>query len=133
LVEAGPTTVYSEGTKNVLKAMRKANLPNTTRLAVMSANSHDKKTPFFYRKIIKPRLMPLYVDMDKMELYIRGQKSRPASGRAGENDPRRVDFENLSDLTKVRVSADACGLGDQGLGTGLVVRGAAVVKSTIMG
>jgi len=76
LVEAGPTTVYSEGTKNVLQAMRKANLPNTTRLVVMSANSHDKKTPFFYRKIIKPRLMPLYVDMDKMESYIEEQAEK---------------------------------------------------------
>ena len=42
-------------------------------------------------------------------------------GLKSENDPRRVDFENLSNLTKVRVSADAYGLGDQGLGTGLVV------------
>jgi len=61
---------------------------------------------------------------------IRGQISRPASGRVGENDPPRVVFENLSNLTKVRVSADSHGLGDQGLGTGLVVRGAAVVKLT---
>ena len=54
-------------------------------------------------------------------------------GLKSENDPRWVVFENLLNSTKVRVSADACGLGDQGLGTGLVVRGAAVVKSTIMG
>ena len=66
-------------------------------------------------------------------MHIRGQFLRPASGRAGENDPRRVDFENSSNSSKVRVSADAYGLGDQGLGTGLVVRGAAVVKSTILG
>jgi hypothetical protein len=48
--------------------------------------------------------------------HIRGQKSRP-----GENDPSRVDFENSLNLTNVRVSVDAYGLGDQGLGTGLVV------------
>ena len=54
-------------------------------------------------------------------LDIRGQKLRPASGRTCENDPRRVDFENSWNSTKVRVLADACGLGDQGLGTGLVV------------
>ena len=60
--------------------------------------------------------------------YIRGQKSRPASGRTCENDPSRVDFENSWNSTKVRVSADSHGLGDQGLGTGLVVRGAPVVN-----
>jgi hypothetical protein len=38
-----------------------------------------------------------------------------------ENDPRWVVFENSLNLTKVRVSADAYDLGDQGLGTGLVV------------
>jgi hypothetical protein len=54
-------------------------------------------------------------------MYIRGQKSRPASGRTCENDPSRVDFENSLNLTNVRVSVDAYGLGDQGLGTGLVV------------
>ena len=54
-------------------------------------------------------------------------------GLKSENDPRRVIFANLSNLTKVRVLADACGLGDQGLGTGLVVRGAAVVKSSNTG
>ena len=70
LVKAEPTTVYSKGAENVLQAMRSAKLPSTTRLVVMSANSHDAATPFFYRKIIKPRLMPLYVDMDKMESYI---------------------------------------------------------------
>jgi len=62
--------------------------------------------------------------------HIRDQFLRPASGQAGENDPPRVVFENLSNLTKVRVPADSHGLGDQGLGAGLVVRGAAVVKST---
>ena len=67
-----------------------------------------------------------------MYFNIRGQFLRPASGQAGENDPRRVVFENSLNSTKVRVSADSHGLGDQGLGTGLVVRGAAVVKSTIM-
>lgn len=73
LVKAEPTVVYSEGTKNVLQAMRNAKLPNTTRLVVMSSNSHDAATPLFYRKIIKPRLMPIYVDMDKMESYIEEQ------------------------------------------------------------
>jgi putative NADH-flavin reductase len=73
LVKAEPTTVYSEGTKNIVEAMRRAKLSSTTRLVVMSANSHDPSTPFFYRKIIKPRLMPLYVDMDKMESYIEEQ------------------------------------------------------------
>ena len=53
---------------------------------------------------------------------ISDQFSQPASGRAGENDPPRVVFENLSNLTKVRVSADSHGLGDHGMGTGLVVR-----------
>ena len=53
-------------------------------------------------------------------------------GPKSENDPRWVVFEYSSNLTKVRVLADSHGLGDQGLGTGLVVRGAAVVKSTIM-
>jgi hypothetical protein len=53
-------------------------------------------------------------------------------GLKSENDPRWVVFEYSSNLTKVRVLADSHGLGDQGLGTGLVVRGAAVVKSTIM-
>ena len=54
---------------------------------------------------------------------VRGQYpwSEIATRRAGENDPKRVDFENSSNSTKVRVSADAYGLGDQGLGTGLVV------------
>jgi hypothetical protein len=42
-------------------------------------------------------------------------------GLKSENDPRWVVFENSSNSTKVRLSADACGLGDQGLGTGLVV------------
>jgi nucleoside-diphosphate-sugar epimerase len=73
LVKGLPTSVYSEGTKNVLEAMRNAKLPKTTRLVVMSSNSHDTETPFFYRKIIKPRLMPLYDDMDKMEAYIEEQ------------------------------------------------------------
>lgn len=76
LVKAEPTTVYSEGTKNVLEAMRNAKLPNTTRLVVFSSNSHDERAPFFYRKIIKPRLMPLYVDMDKMESYIEEQSKQ---------------------------------------------------------
>ena len=54
-------------------------------------------------------------------------------GLKSENDPRWVVFGNLLNLTKVRVLVDSHGLGDQGLGTGLVVRGAPVVKSTKMG
>jgi len=48
-------------------------------------------------------------------------------------DPNWVDFEKTSISTEVRVSADSYGLGDRGLGTGLVVRGAAVMKSTKTG
>ena len=43
-------------------------------------------------------------------------------GLKSENDPRWVVFENLSNLTKVRVPAGAYGLDDQGFGTGLVAR-----------
>jgi hypothetical protein len=39
----------------------------------------------------------------------------------------------LSNLTKVRVSADSHGQGDHGLGTGLVVRRLSVVQSSIIG
>ena len=49
------------------------------------------------------------------------------------NVPNWDVFEKTSILTKVRVSVDSHGLGDHGLGTGLVVRGAAVVKSARTG
>jgi hypothetical protein len=50
-----------------------------------------------------------------------------------EIDPRWVDFAKLSNLTKVRVSADSHSQGDQGLGTGLAVRRPPVVQSSIIG
>ena len=49
------------------------------------------------------------------------------------NVPNWDVFVMTSISTEVRVSVDLHGLGDHGLGAGLVVRGAAVVKSTKTG
>ena len=49
------------------------------------------------------------------------------------NVPNWDVFVMSSISTEVRVSVDSHGLGDHGLGAGLVVRGAAVVKSTKQG
>ena len=58
---------------------------------------------------------------------------RPNLGRFLENVPNWDVFEKRTILAEVRVLADSHGLGDHGLGAGLVVRGAAVVKSTKQG
>ena len=58
---------------------------------------------------------------------------RPNLGRFLENVPNWDVFEKKSISTKVRVSVDSHGLGDHGLGAGLVVRRAPVVKSTRTG
>ena len=54
--------------------------------------------------------------------HIHEEFSRPNLGRFLENVPNWVVFERMSISTKVRVSADSHGLGDHGLGAGLVVR-----------
>jgi hypothetical protein len=58
-----------------------------------------------------------------VSFFITKMRNRPEVGR----------FRKLPNSTKVRVLADSHGLGDQGLGTGLVVRRPPVVQSTIIG
>ena len=66
-------------------------------------------------------------------MYIHEEFLRPNLGRFLENVPNWDVFEKKPISTEVRVSVDSYGLGDHGLGAGLVVRGAAVVKSTKQG
>ena len=63
----------------------------------------------------------------------RGKAAHVNLGRFLENVPNWDVFEKRTILTEVRVSADSYGLGDHGLGAGLVIRGAAMVKSTKTG
>ena len=55
------------------------------------------------------------------------------SMRRNKKVPNWDVFKETSISTKVRVSVDLYGLGDHGLGAGLVVRGAAVMKSSKTG
>ena len=78
--------------------------------------------------------MPIHNNrMQLNTFYIHEEFLRPNLGRFLENVPNWDIFEKRTILAEVRVSADSHGLGDHGLGAGLVIRGAAVVKSTKQG
>lgn len=65
----GPTTVYSEGMKNIVKAMRECGIK---RLVTVTADRTHPYSSFLYRKIITPLfLKELYTDMLRMEKYLK--------------------------------------------------------------
>jgi putative NADH-flavin reductase len=70
----GPTTLYSEGTRNILRAMREHGVP---RLVAVSAGAYvrDPADPFVVRFVVKPLLARAlaapYRDMRRMEELIR--------------------------------------------------------------
>lgn len=76
LPKAIPTTVYTETAAAVVQELIRlsAALPvaniNSPRFLIVTANFKDPNTPFFYRKILKPRLMNLYKNMEAAEQEI---------------------------------------------------------------
>jgi putative NADH-flavin reductase len=58
------TTVYSEGTKLILEAMRSKGLK---RLCVVTADRDHPKASFIYRTLVKRLLGHIYEDMDRLE------------------------------------------------------------------
>ena len=86
---------------------------------------HKRTNEIYAAKIMNKKLLcEKFVDI-RDSFFITKILNRPKVGRFQnivEFDPRWVDFKKLLNLTKVRVLADLHGLGNQGLGTGLVVR-----------
>ena len=81
-----------------------------------------------------PPLLSLFRRYHQLvEHHIHEEFLRPNLGRFLEIVPNWDVFEKTSISTEVRVLVDSYGIGDHGLGAGLVVRGAAVMKSSKQG
>lgn len=61
------TTVYSEGGKNILDAMRKNNVNRFICMTSAGVEDHDPSFPFFYKLVVKRMLREVYADATVFE------------------------------------------------------------------
>lgn len=64
-----PTTLYTDGIRNVLAAMKQAELK---RLLMISSSGilHDPNAAWFWNRILRPLSWKMYADMLQMEVFI---------------------------------------------------------------
>lgn len=80
-----PTTVYSEGTKNVVRAMEDRDVGRLVVVSTAGLNGKDPAFPSWYRFLLKPLFLERvkYGDMELMEEEVRGSSLDWTVVRAG--------------------------------------------------
>ena len=66
-----PTTVYSRGMGAIVPALRNSGVRRLLVISSGGAEEHDPAEGFIFRKFIKPYIMETYIDIRKMETYLR--------------------------------------------------------------
>jgi putative NADH-flavin reductase len=103
----GATTLFSEGTRNLISAMNTVGVGRLVCITGIGAGDSRGHGGFFYDKILQPLMLKaIYADKDRQEAVIRGSELdwtivRPAMLTNGR---RRGIYRELYDLTGLKMS-----------------------------
>lgn len=72
--QMGATTIYTEGGKNIIEAMRKNNVKRFICMTSAGVEEQDPSFPFIYKLMIKPMLRKIYADAIVFEKQLQSIK-----------------------------------------------------------
>ncbi len=99
-----PTTMLSDGTRNLLTAMQEAAVQRLLCITGVGAGDSRGHGGFLYDKIIQPLLLnEVYKDKDRQEQVVRSSKAEWTLVRPGQltNGPLTSSYRALTDLTGI--------------------------------
>jgi putative NADH-flavin reductase len=99
-----PVTVFSEGTRNLLEAMKKAGVKRLVCVTGIGAGDSKGHGGFFYDCVVRPFLFwPVYADKDRQESLIKASDADWTIVRPGflTNGPLTKNYRTPTDLTGV--------------------------------
>lgn len=102
-----PVTVFSEGTKNLLQAMKKAGVKQLICVTGIGAGDSKGHGGFLYDRIVLPFLFrPVYADKDRQESLIKASDVDWTIVRPGflTNGPLTKNYRMLTDMTGATAS-----------------------------
>ncbi len=105
-IDRKPTTLFSQGTRNLLAAMQQAACRRLLCITGIGAGDSQGHGGFFYDRIIQPLLLnEIYKDKTRQEEVVRQSGIHWTIVRPGmlTNGPRTGRFRALTDLTGITV------------------------------
>jgi putative NADH-flavin reductase len=99
-----PVTVFSEGTRNVLEAMRRQGVRRLICITGIGAGDSKGHGGFLYDRLFNPLLLKtIYEDKDRQEALIRASETEWTIVRPGflTNGPLTKKYQVITDLTGV--------------------------------
>ena len=99
-----PVTVFSQGTRNVLEAMRRQGLRRLICITGIGAGNSKGHGGFLYDRLFNPLLLKtIYEDKDRQEALIRASETEWTIVRPGflTNGPLTEKYKVITDLTGV--------------------------------
>ena len=99
-----PVTVFSQGTRNVLEAMRRQGVRRLICITGIGAGDSKGHGGFLYDRLFNPLLLKtIYADKDRQEALIRASETEWTIVRPGflTNGPLTKEFQVINDVTGV--------------------------------
>jgi uncharacterized protein YbjT (DUF2867 family) len=109
-IERKPTTLLSEGTRNLIAGMKKAGVPRLVCITGVGAGDSRGHGGFFYDRILQPLLLKeVYKDKDRQEAVVRESGMQWTLIRPGalKNGPGNGKYRVLTDLNGITIGSIA--------------------------